>query len=69
MLTDSPTSSNSAPHSQQLEEIFGTSDTNSTKDLSLTEFLHSLNMSQVKQLRSKVTAKTYKPPPQATKKR
>ena len=53
----------------QLEEIFGTSDTNSTKDLSLTEFLHSLNMSQVKQLRSKVTAKTYKPPPPTMKKK
>lgn len=48
---------------QQLTEIFGTADTNSGKDLTLTEFLHSLNMSQIKQLRSKVTAKTYKPPP------
>eukprot|EP00899_Mesostigma_viride_P006627 jgi/Mesvir1/15966/Mv08280-RA.1 len=47
----------------QLEEIFGHSDTNSQRDLTLTEFLHSLNLSQVKQLRSKVTAKTYKPPP------
>mmetsp|Transcript_39544 Transcript_39544/g.75773 ORF Transcript_39544/g.75773 Transcript_39544/m.75773 type:complete len:186 (+) Transcript_39544:332-889(+) len=47
----------------QLEEIFGTSDTNSGKDLTLSEFLHSLSMSQVKQLRSKVTAKTYKAPP------
>jgi len=53
----------------QLEEIFGTSDTNSTKDLSLTEFLHSLNMSQVKQLRSKVTAKTYKPPQPSVRKK
>mmetsp|Transcript_33345 Transcript_33345/g.40313 ORF Transcript_33345/g.40313 Transcript_33345/m.40313 type:complete len:188 (-) Transcript_33345:676-1239(-) len=52
----------------QLEEIFGTSDTNSGKDLTLSEFLHSLNMSQVKQLRSKVTAKTYKAPPPAQKK-
>jgi hypothetical protein len=53
---------------QQLEEIFGHSDTNALKDLTLTEFLHSLNMSQVKQLRSKVTAKTYRPPPVHSKK-
>ena len=49
--------------SQQLEEIFGTSDTNSMKDLSLTEFLKSLNTSHVKQLRSKAAAKSYKPFP------
>mmetsp|Transcript_1464 Transcript_1464/g.4989 ORF Transcript_1464/g.4989 Transcript_1464/m.4989 type:complete len:184 (-) Transcript_1464:201-752(-) len=48
---------------QQLNEIFGTADTNSNRELTLTEFLDSLNMSQIKQLRSKVTAKTYKPPP------
>ena len=54
----------------QLEEIFGTSDLNSGKTLSLTEFLHSLQQSQVKQLQSRVTAKTYKPPPlQARSKR
>mmetsp|Transcript_50693 Transcript_50693/g.162283 ORF Transcript_50693/g.162283 Transcript_50693/m.162283 type:complete len:185 (+) Transcript_50693:230-784(+) len=53
----------------QLEEIFGTSDNNSGQELTLTEFLHSLNMSQVKQLRSKVTAKTYKPPPPSQKRR
>mmetsp|Transcript_39922 Transcript_39922/g.55499 ORF Transcript_39922/g.55499 Transcript_39922/m.55499 type:complete len:185 (+) Transcript_39922:254-808(+) len=53
----------------QLEEIFGTSDTNSGKDLTLSEFLHSLSRSQVKQLRSKVTAKSYKAPPPAQKKR
>jgi len=47
----------------QLEEIFGTSDTNSMKDLSLTEFLKSLNTSHVKQLRSKAAAKSYKPLP------
>ncbi len=42
---------------QQLEEIFGTSDTNSgTRDLSLTEFLTSLNMSQAKQLRAKAAS-------------
>lgn len=40
--------------SQQLEDIFGTSDTNTGRELSLTEFLHSLNLSQVKQMRSKV---------------
>jgi hypothetical protein len=49
--------------SQQLEEIFGTSDTNSMKDLSLTEFLESLNSSHVKQLRSKAAAKLFKPLP------
>jgi len=49
--------------SQQLEEIFGTSDMNSMKDLSLTEFLESLNTSHVKQLRSKAAAKSYKPFP------
>eukprot|EP00891_Asterochloris_glomerata_P002825 jgi/Astpho2/2825/fgenesh1_pm.00050_%23_29_t len=47
----------------QLEEIFGTSDLNSGKTLTLTEFLQSLHLSQVKQLRNRVTAKTYKPPP------
>ena len=51
----------------QLEEIFGTSDLNSGKTLSLTEFLHSLQQSQVKQLQSRVTAKTYKPPPLQTR--
>ena len=45
----------------QLEEIFGTSDLNSGKTLSLTEFLHSLHTHQVKQLNNKVTSKTYKP--------
>mmetsp|Transcript_6970 Transcript_6970/g.19018 ORF Transcript_6970/g.19018 Transcript_6970/m.19018 type:complete len:95 (-) Transcript_6970:1963-2247(-) len=40
----------------QLEEIFGTSDTNSTKDLSLTEFLQSVTTSHVKQLRSKLAS-------------
>jgi hypothetical protein len=54
---------------QQLEEIFGTSDTNSGKDLTLQEFLESLSRSQVNQLRSKVTAKTaYKAPPITTAK-
>ena len=41
---------------KQLEEIFGTSDTNSTKDLSLTEFLQSVTTSHVKQLRSKLAS-------------
>lgn len=47
---------------QHLEEIFGTSDLNSGKTLTLSEFLHSLHISQVKQLTTRVTAKTYKPP-------
>lgn len=50
----------------QLEEIFGTSDLNSGKTLSLTEFLHSLHTHQVKQLNNKVTSKTYKPNPSGT---
>ncbi|XRA98890.1 calmodulin [Pycnococcus provasolii] len=53
----------------QLQDIFGTSDTNSDKNLTLTEFLHCLNVSQVKQLRSKVTAKTYKPPAPSQKRK
>ena len=36
---------------KQLNEIFGTSDTSSTSNLNLTEFLHSLYMSQIKQLK------------------
>ena len=41
----------------QLEEIFGTSDTNSgTRDLSLTEFLTSLNQSQARQMLSSAVA-------------
>ena len=36
---------------EQLNEIFGTSDTSSTSNLNLTEFLHSLYMSQIKQLK------------------
>jgi calmodulin len=52
----------------QLEEIFGTCDLNSGKTLTLTEFLTSLHVSQVKQLRNRVTAKTYKPPPVVAKK-
>ena len=47
---------------QQLEEIFGTSDTNSgTRDLSLSEFLSSLNQSQAKNLRLKAAAAAPKP--------
>ena len=45
----------------QLEEIFGTSDLNSGKTLSLTEFMDSLHVHQVKQLNNKVTSKSYKP--------
>lgn len=52
----------------QLEEIFGTSDLNSGKTLTLTQFLHSLHVSQIRQLNSRVTAKTYQPPPVALKK-
>jgi calmodulin len=53
----------------QLEEVFGTSDLNSGRTLSLTEFVHALHANQVKQLLNKVTAKTYKaPPPAAAKK-
>ena len=37
------------------------------KTLTLTEFLQSLHLSQIKQLRNRVTAKTYKPPPLPTK--
>ena len=49
--------------------MFGTSDLNSGKMLSLTEFLQALHANQVKQLLNKVTAKTYKaPPPAASKK-
>eukprot|EP00898_Chlorokybus_atmophyticus_P002172 jgi/Chlat1/2956/Chrsp2S08911 len=40
----------------QLEEIFGTADTNAGKDLSLTEFLHSLNLSQVMNSSSSLTS-------------
>jgi len=53
----------------QLEEVFGTSDLNSGKILTLTEFLHCLHASQVKQLLNRVTAKTYKAPPPVTKRR
>jgi calmodulin len=53
----------------QLEEVFGTSDLNSGKTLTLTEFLNCLHASQVKQLRNRVTSKTYKAPPPATKKK
>lgn len=51
----------------QLEQIFGTSDINSGKTLTLTEFLTSLHISQVKQLSVKVTAKNYKAPTPTTK--
>lgn len=53
----------------QLEEVFGTADLNSGKVLTLTEFLSCLHANQVKQLLNRVTAKTYKAPPPATKKR
>lgn len=47
----------------QLEAVFGTSDLNSGKTLTVTQFMACLHAKQVKQLRAKVTAKTYKPPP------
>eukprot|EP00877_Chromochloris_zofingiensis_P013655 jgi/Chrzof1/8543/Cz03g15030.t1 len=47
----------------QLEEVFGTSDLNCGKTLSLTEFLSCLHANQVKQLLNRVTAKSYKAPP------
>ncbi|GBG77916.1 hypothetical protein CBR_g25847 [Chara braunii] len=37
----------------QVEEIFGNTDTNILKDLTLTEFLNSLNLSQLKQQTAK----------------
>ena len=50
----------------QLEELFGTSDTNSgTRDLSLTAFLASLNASQAKQLRAKEQSKAKPEPAEA----
>ena len=52
----------------QLEEIFGTSDLNSGKALTLSQFMHSLHTSQVRQLNSRVTAKTYQVPPPVPKK-
>ena len=45
----------------KLEEVFGTSDLNSGKTLSLTEFLSCLHQHQVKQLLNKATSKNYKP--------
>lgn len=46
----------------KLEEVFGTSDLNSGKSLSLTEFLACLHQNQVKQLLlNRVTAKNYRP--------
>jgi len=52
----------------QLEEIFGTSDLNSGKTLTLSQFMHSLHTSQVRQLNSRVTAKTYQVPTPVPKK-
>lgn len=51
----------------QLEEVFGTSDLNSGKTYTLTEFKQCLHSSQVKQLLNRVTAKTYKAPPPPVK--
>ena len=52
----------------QLEDIFGTSDLNSGKTLTLSQFMHSLHTSQVRQLNSRVTSKTYQVPPPTLKK-
>ena len=52
----------------QLEDIFGTSDLNSGKTLTLSQFMHSLHTSQVRQLNSRVTSKTYQAPPPILKK-
>ena len=41
----------------QLEAVFGTADINSGKTLTLTEFMQSLQASQIKQLRSRPTMK------------
>ena len=54
---------------RQLEAVFGTADLNAGKTLTLSEFLACLHASQVQQLNSRVTAKTYKAPPPAPAKR
>lgn len=53
----------------QLEAVFGTADLNAGKTLTLSEFLACLHASQVQQLNSRITAKTYKVPPPAPAKR
>ncbi|KAF8055671.1 CMD1 [Scenedesmus sp. PABB004] len=45
----------------KLEEVFGTSDLNSGKTLTLTEFLACLHQNQVKQLLNRTTSHKYKP--------
>ena len=45
-----------------LEEMFGTSDVFSGKELSLTEYLDSLHAIQIKQITAKISAKTFKAP-------
>ena len=45
-----------------LEEMFGTSDVFSGKELCLTEYLDSLHTIQIKQITAKITAKTFKAP-------
>ena len=48
---------------EHLTELFGHSDINSEKDLTLSEFLHALNVIQVKVLlRNKANTKNYRPP-------
>ncbi|GBF94634.1 hypothetical protein Rsub_07370 [Raphidocelis subcapitata] len=46
----------------KLEEVFGTSDLNSGKALSLTQFLEALRAHQVRGLLGRVTARSYRPP-------
>jgi calmodulin len=53
----------------QLEEIFGTSDLNSGRTLTLSQFLHSLHLSQIRQLNSQRAARKYKPPPPVLKRK
>lgn len=45
-----------------LEEIFGTSDLNSGRTLTLSQFLHSLHVSQIRQLNTRRTARNHQPP-------
>ena len=45
-----------------LEEMFGTSDVFSGKELCLTEYLDSLHTMQIKQITAKISAKTFKAP-------
>ena len=50
-----------------LQEMFGTVDMFSGKELNLTEYLDSLHTMQIKHITSKISAKTYKAPMPKTK--